>query len=212
MNEGKFIVVEGISGSGKGTQLQHIAKYLFESDKYSEVLLTREPTGSSYGQEARTLMQAHRQDGEDPTLHAHQYLDLFLKDRIYHLSNTIIPSLEKGIQVVCDRYALTTMALQQGPSLSVEDIIKKHQQRTIRVPDLTLLFDLPAEEALSRIQQAGRAEKGVHETRERLSTARKNYLQLSSLLPKYNITVVNAQNSPEEIFKCYRPALEVLFP
>ncbi len=212
MNKGKFIVVEGISGSGKGTQIKHIATYLFEKDKYSEVLLTREPTASTYGKTVRGLMRTHRQAGEDPVQYAHQYLELFLQDRIYHLSHTIRPALEKGIHVVCDRYALTTMALQPGPALSVDDIIQQHQQRNILVPDLTLLFDLPAAEALSRIQQAGRAEKGVHETQERLNRARENYLQLPSLLPEYTIRIVNAQNSPKEVFQRCRQSLDILFP
>ena len=210
MEKGKFIVVEGISGSGKGTQIFTIAQYLREKDIYADVLLTREPTNSQYGLEARRLRRQHKDAGEKPEDHAQEYLDLFLKDRLDHLYRTVNPSLEQGIHVVCDRYMFSTIVLQQCDTLPASQIVHLHEQAGVSIPDLTLIYDLPAEEALRRIE-ARNVERGLSETLERLQRGREGYSALPSLCKSYNLVVVYAIGNSNEVFQKSKSSIDKLF-
>lgn len=203
--EGKFIVFEGVSGSGKGTQARRTAQHLQSLDEFAGILITPEPTGSKYGQEVRTLMKQHREQGEDPEKHAQKYLDLFLQDRVQH-QELINYNLRHGVQVIGVRYYHSTIVHQQCSSLPVEEIIQRHREAGIRKPDLTIILDLNPERALSRLTD--RDEKGVYETSGRLRNSRERYLHLPQLLPDENIIIVNSLGSVDAVFEYYRLAVE----
>ena len=202
---GKFIVVEGVSGSGKGMQARRIAQHLQSLDEYADILITPEPTRSTYGQEARALMERHREQGEDPEKYANQHLDLFLLDRLAH-QELINYNLNHGVQVIGVRYYHSTIVHQQSPALTAEEIVRKHREAGIRKPDLTVVFDLNPERALSRLTT--RDKKGVYETSDRLRNSRERYLTLPQLLPDEKIITVNSLTSVDDVFEYYRHAVE----
>jgi dTMP kinase len=101
MSKGKFIVLEGLDGSGTTTQAYLITQYLFNVDKKNNILLTREPTShSSYGRELRRRLTGKLLEGEKIINDFDYWADLFINDREWHIDNYIIPALNKGQQVV----------------------------------------------------------------------------------------------------------------
>ncbi len=212
---GKFIVLEGISGSGKDTQSLLLASYLRKLDIFNEVLLTAEPTRSQYGSKVRELMSEHKRKGEDPRAHAGEYLELFIQDRLEHLEYKIEPMLRQGVHVISARYYHSTIVHQQSDSLPAEEIVAMHEKAKVRRPDLTVILDLTAHRAMGRIigsQEKGeRKEKGIHETQQRLTPIRERYLELPRLLPEEKIIIVpGIMPSPDDVFNFYKPAIDRL--
>ncbi len=203
--EGKFIVFEGVSGSGKGTQARRTAQHLQSLDEYADILITPEPTGSEYGQKVRALMKQHREQGENPEKYADKYLNLFLQDRIQH-QELINYNLSHGVQVIGARYYHSTIVHQQSLALSAEEIVRKHREAGIRTPDLTIILDIREGRALERL--TAREEKGIYETASRLRNSRERYLQLPQLLPDEKIIIVPALGSVDAVFEYYRQAVE----
>lgn len=202
---GKFIVVEGISGSGKVTQARRIAQHLQSLDEYASILITPEPTGSESGQKMRTLMKQHRDQKENPENHARTYFDYFLQDRIEH-QELINYNLIHGVHVIGVRYYHSSIVHQQNLSLSAEEIVKKHLEAAIRKPDLTIILDLNPERAFARLTD--RDEKGVYETTSRLRISRELYLKLPEFLSEERIMLVNSLGSVEAVFEYYQQAVE----
>ncbi len=171
---GKFIVLEGIEGSGTTTQVQKLANYLFEKDKQNLVVLTREPTKiSPYGQELRRRLEnkllPHEQKIDDPAYWA----DLFINDRKWHLDNVVVPNVNRGLQIISDRHKLSTIAYQSAQGGDMDELIQQHEG--LYVPNLTLLLDVSAEIAAQRMQK----DRGAPEYFEKLDfqqRVRENYL------------------------------------
>lgn len=143
---GKFITLEGGDGSGKSTQAKLLVSFLEKQGK--KVLLTREPGGAPGADEIRQLLltgDPDRWDGAEETL-------LFYTARLNHLRLTVKPALEKGIWVISDRFADSTMAYQgYGKQLGPENIQKIHDVTVGSFePDLTCILDLDVEIALNR--------------------------------------------------------------
>lgn len=145
MNENKYsgtlIVFEGTDGTGKSTQLALLADYLEESGY--EVISTREPTDGTFGQRIRRLY-LNREDCS-PT----EELELFINDRREHVRELLIPSLEDGKIVLCDRYFLSTVAYQGAIGFDIEELLELNSFAP--EPDLALLFRAPLETGLDRI-------------------------------------------------------------
>ncbi|WP_136442654.1 dTMP kinase [Pacificoceanicola onchidii] len=140
---GLFISFEGIDGSGKSTQTQALAAYLRE--KGHEVVLTREPGGSPGAEEIRALVL----QGEPDRWSAETELLLFTAARRDHLERVIWPALERGAVVICDRFADSTR-MYQGRSGLRDKVDALHDLMIGVEPDLTILIDMDAAEALSR--------------------------------------------------------------
>ncbi len=202
--KGKFIALEGIDGCGKETQMFLIGKFIYQLDKYNNVIYTREPTNSLYGQQVRKLLR----EDKNPKEKADIYTDLFVQDRKFHISEIIIPNLEKGIHVLSDRYKLSTLAYQQTQGMPLDQLLKIHEG--LLIPDLTLLFDLPAEVALKRRQATGTA-KEVFEQIDFQEELRQKYLELPKYLKDENLKIISASKSIEETFEQIKPHLEALF-
>jgi len=116
--KGKFIVFEGNDGSGKSTQILKVEKYLKE--KGYKVVTTREPGGTEVGYRIRKLLldPAYKMDGLTEAL-------LLAADRNEHVKNVLIPALEDGYVVICDRYILSSIVYQGiVRGVGVENIIK----------------------------------------------------------------------------------------
>jgi len=149
---GRFLVLEGIDGCGKTTQLERLRKWLPSSglmEPGAELLLTREPGGTALGKALRQLLL--HPPGEAAPVSTAELL-LYAADRAQHVQQCIAPALAAGHWVLSDRFAGSTAAYQgYGRGLDLELI------QTLQViatgglePDLTLWLDLPLAESLRR--------------------------------------------------------------
>ncbi len=148
-----FITFEGIEGSGKSTQAKKAEEYL-KSLGYP-VLRTYEPGATKPGELIRRILL--EKDSNSIPLHPIAELFLFSADRIQHLREVILPALEDGITVLCDRYIDSTTAYQGGGrGIDLELIFQIHKIATLGIyPTRTYLFDLPVEIGLNRISKRG---------------------------------------------------------
>ncbi len=194
---GVLIVFEGIDGSGKTTAISKAAEAIAKkSKKFDHILITKEPTyKSEAGKNVRQLLQ---QDG-DPRKDAELFMQLYISDRREHLANHINPALQKNYVVLCDRFKHSTMAFQQEQGIPIEKLIKEHEGMT--VPDLTIIFDLPAEVAFQRAhgRTDGKETEKKFEHLDFMKKLRENYLKLPILLQKEKIVIINANQTPEKV-------------
>ena len=140
MTRGKFITLEGMDGAGKSTHLAWIPGFL--QARGVQVQLTREPGGTPAGEKLRALMLDKNQK-----LHPDTEALLMFAARREHLDKVILPALDAGIWVVCDRFTDATFAYQSGGSgLAWERIaaLEVWVQGSLQ-PDVTLYFDVPSE-------------------------------------------------------------------
>jgi dTMP kinase len=196
---GTFITFEGIDGSGKSTQLRLLANYLKEAG--CEVLLTREPGGTSVGNRLRgALLDAHEE--VDPLTE----LLVFAADRAQHVRRVLRPAIEAGKVIISDRYADATVAYQGAGRGYSPQLIKEIVQLATEglKPDLTVLFDLSVEESIIR---TSRRVNGKHKG-DRLDAeasdfhvrVRNAYLELASADPE-RVKVVETNRPSEETHK-----------
>jgi dTMP kinase len=189
MKKGKFIVLDGIDGCGKGTIIKKIASYLFDKQKTNHVLMTREPYISKYHDKIRKLLK----ENTDPYDNAELFANLWVKDRKVHAA-WIKKELNAGHYVISDRYKYSTFAYQQTQGISLGKLIKMH--KGILIPDLAIIVDIPAEEAIRRANNdKSRTFKEVFEKKEFQEKLRKNYLDLPSHLPEENIVILTGESS-----------------
>ena len=192
MGRGKFIVFEGIDGSGKGTQINISTAYIFKKKKENDLYLTREPTRDF--KEIRERMAKADSIADSPEW----YSEMFFKDRINHIRRYIKPSLIRGTHVLCDRYKLSTLAYQSLQGMDLFRLIEMHER--ILVPDLTILFDCSSEVAFERRKKEGATDMfdKDFEFQKRL---RKRYLELAEIIDNENIVVVDSTPEPSNIFR-----------
>jgi dTMP kinase len=140
---GRFITVEGIDGAGKSTHLEAMASWLRECGQ--RVLLTREPGGTPLAEQLRAMVLHEPMEPLTEAL-------LVFAARRDHLVHHILPALARGETVLCDRFTDATFAYQgggRGFDLAVLTQLEAWVQQG-RQPDLTLWFDLPAQQAAER--------------------------------------------------------------
>ena len=145
MRQGRFISFEGIDGSGKSTQAKILAKTLEELGH--DIVLTREPGGSLGAEEIRSLVL----QGDPDRWSAESEILLFTAARRDHLEKIILPALDAGKIVICDRFADSTrmyQGLSRGDLRTLVDEL--HSLMIPRDPDLTVLIDLDPKLGLSR--------------------------------------------------------------
>ena len=158
MTHGIFITLEGGEGAGKTTQQSLLAKAL--RAKGLEVLTTREPGGSPGAEDIRRLLvegEVERWTPMSETL-------LLLAARNDHLARTILPALEKGTCVVCDRFSDSTVAYQGGGLELGADMVRELSGPVVgeMAPDLTLILDIEVETGLQRAETRVNGEAGNH--------------------------------------------------
>lgn len=133
---GKFITFEGLDGVGKSTQLEKLAGWLRE--RGIDVLTTREPGGTALGQKLRTVLLSSRTQGLSPMAE----LALMFADRAQHIDEQILPALQRGQWVLCDRFTDSSEAYQGGGrGLGAEVVRQLHSTLCHDLkPDLTILM------------------------------------------------------------------------
>ena len=150
--KGKFIVIEGIDGCGKTTQIDEISKWLPTSGLMREnakLIKTREPGGSLLGKKLRSLILDNNKTNKPSAL---AELLLYSADRAEHVSKIISPALAKGDWVVSDRFSDSTLAYQgYGRHINLE-IIKNIESIVCQGehPDLTIFLEISAKESTLR--------------------------------------------------------------
>ena len=142
---GRFITFEGVEGSGKTTQLEGLAERLRRGG--ADVVVTREPGGTTLGRELRALVLRPSAEPMSPVAE----LLLYATDRAQHLTEIVEPALERGTIVLCDRYKDATLAYQgYGRELDLERIRELHRRPPLdRMPDRTVLLVLDPAVALA---------------------------------------------------------------
>ncbi len=168
IRSGCFITVEGIDGAGKSSQVDALAAWLREQGH--EVVLTREPGGTPLAESLRALFLERDMDALTEAL-------LVFAARRDHLCRLIEPALARGATVLCDRFTDATFAYQgggRGFDLDVLSMLEGWVQQG-RQPDLTLWFDLPADEAARRRAAARPADRLERETLAFFDQVRQGY-------------------------------------
>jgi dTMP kinase len=143
---GIFVTLEGPDGSGKTTQAYLLVKWLREQGR--DVLLTREPGGTSIGDQVRDVLHDAGNQAMDPST---EFL-LYSASRAQHVSQLILPSLAAGRIVVSDRFADSSLAYQgygRGLDLGILYAITAFATGSLK-PDLTIYFDIAPGEGLER--------------------------------------------------------------
>ena len=150
--KGKFIVIEGIDGCGKTTQIDELSKWLPNSGlmkKGSKLIKTREPGGSLLGKKLRELILDNNKNNKPSSL---AELLLYSADRAEHVSKIIAPALNKNDWVISDRFSDSTLAYQgYGRNINLE-IIKNLESIVCQgeYPDLTFYLEISPEESILR--------------------------------------------------------------
>ncbi len=152
MNErGLFIVMEGTDGSGTTTQGNMLAATL--AAEGHTVVRTSEPSSGSIGWLLRDTLRSRAERPLSPEIVAL----LFAADRMDHCDREIGPALERGDTVICDRYLGSSLAFQVVDGGGAFDAAwVRELNRAVLVPDLSILFDVPVEAAMERIERRGK--------------------------------------------------------
>jgi dTMP kinase len=152
--KGKFITFEGLDGVGKSTQMEKLAAWLRE--RGIDVVTTREPGGTKLGQNMRSLLLSSRTEGLSPMAE----LALMFADRAQHIDEKILPALEGGAWVLCDRFTDSSEAYQGGGRQLGVEIVHQLQKVLCRdlKPDLTILMLTDLAYSLNRARRRNAAD------------------------------------------------------
>ena len=190
---GKFITLEGIDGSGKTTQGILLKNKLEEIGK--DVLFTREPGGVKGAEEIRNLLV----QGEKDRWSNITEILLFFASRRHHLEKVLLPAINNGKVVICDRFTDSTIIYQGRENIHLKKIIIELNKSVIGiVPDLTLIIDIDPTKSLSR----GLSRKS-NEMRfetfglEFQTNARNGYISLAKTEKRYQL--IDGNNSKDKV-------------
>ena len=190
--EAKFITLEGIEGSGKTSSIKSI-NALLEQKKIAYIN-TREPGGSSIGEELREILLDPNTD-----IPSEVELLLMLADRKDHVEKTILPNLLNNTWVISDRFMDSSIAYQGGGrQLNLNMIDSLAIYLDLPQPDLTLLFDLPVEVSLERTKKRGELDRFEKEEIEFHKRIREAYLELAKDCPD-RIKVIDGSQDLEKV-------------
>ena len=190
---GNFITLEGIDGSGKTTQGFFLKNKLEEFGK--DVLFTREPGGVKGAEEIRNLLV----QGEKDRWSNITEILLFFASRRHHLEKVLLPAINKGKVVICDRFTDSTIIYQGRKNIHLKKMIIELNKSVIGiVPDLTLIIDIDPTKSLNR----GLSRKSDEMRFEKFglefqTTARNGYISLSKTEKRYQL--IDGNNSKDKV-------------
>jgi dTMP kinase len=166
VSPGLFITFEGLDGSGKTTQIRHLAASL-EAEGYSVVTL-RQPGGTALGDRIRAVLLDSRSEAELGTIAPEAEMALMFADRAQSLREVILPAIARGAIVLCDRYTDSSEAYQgAGRGLGRERILAMHKAVCNDIqPDLTLLLLPRLQSSLYRARRRNERHVQKHGTDE----------------------------------------------
>lgn len=191
---GRFITLEGSEGSGKSTNLDYVRGRLERAG--IDVVLTREPGGTPLGERIRELLLDHR----NTAMGVDTELLLMFAARAQHLHERIIPALEAGQWVLCDRFTDATYAYQ-GAGRGVDEeriaLLEAFVQRGLQ-PDLTLYLDLPVDVGLARAGARSAPDRFEREAVAFFERVREGYRRRAAADPG-RMRVIDASGSLDEV-------------
>jgi dTMP kinase len=175
-----FVTFEGSDGSGKSTQAELLRDALAAEGR--EVVLTREPGGTHLGERIRELVL------EGGAMSAWAEAALFAAARSQHVEEVILPALQRGADVVCDRYLDSSLAYQGiARGLGVQEVLELNLRVTRGLlPDATVLLLLDPETAAGRSGATDRLEREGADFRDRVDSA---YRDLAAMFPNRVLAV-----------------------
>ncbi len=191
---GKFIVFEGIDGSGKSTQIALLAQRLAEQGH--SIYATREPSDGTVGKMIRQIL------GGDIKMDNRAIAPLFVSDRLDHLlnqQNGLCKLIAEGTTVLCDRYYFSSYAYH-SVDMAMDWVIGANSicAHLLR-PTATIFIDLTPEVAMERIT-AGREGTELFETQERLTQTREKYFEaFQKLEGEETVLIVDGNQSIEDL-------------
>lgn len=205
MSRACFITLEGLEGAGKTSRLADLKAFLERRGK--SVLTTREPGGTALGEQLRQLLLAPTQEPMAPLTE----LLLMFAARSEHVFDLILPALEAGRWVLCDRYVDASFAYQGGgrglgeaPVAALEALLPPRAR-----PDLTLLLDLPVQIGLARARGRSAADRFEQETVAFHQRVREAYLARARPHPQ-RYCIIDAAARPEQVQAAIERAVERL--
>lgn len=193
---GLFITLEGPDGSGKSTIIKLLGDYL--KDKGIEFIMTREPGGTLIGEEIRNIVL----DEKNTQMGFETEALLYAAARGQHVHEKILPSLEAGKLVLCERFMLSSLAYQGvGRGLGIEKV-KAINDFAIRgvYPDLILFFHVDPELTLERKTGELGGDRLEQEGNDFHRNVYEGYMELLNMYPQ-KIKVIDATKSIEEVLK-----------
>lgn len=177
--KGLFVTAEGIEGAGKSTVIRYLRELLEEANVPH--IVTREPGGTEIAEEIRKLLLMHREE----EMAADTELLLMFASRAQHLARVILPALNKGQWVLCDRFTDATYAYQGGGrKISFERIAQLEQwvQRGLK-PDKTFILDVPVSLGMKRIARRKNIDRIELEKMDFFERVRQTYLKRAKRRP-----------------------------
>jgi dTMP kinase len=191
---GKFITLEGIEGVGKTTLMKYLAEYLHQHDV--PVYITREPGGTPLADDIRHFLLSEHNETIEPETE----LLLIFAARSQHINRVILPALEAGKLVLCDRFTDTSYAYQ-GAGRGIDKAKIAALQHIVQgdlTPDLTILLDAPIDIGLERIKVRKKTDRFESETKNFFIKARAAYLDMAKAEPN-RFRIVDATQSIEAL-------------
>ncbi len=189
---GRFIVLEGIDGSGKTEQTRRLSEWL--RARGHRVVSTREPTDGAFGRRYRAWARGEIEATPD------EVLGFFLEDRREHVKALIRPALERGEIVVCDRYVASTLAYQAAQGIDRARLAALFATPEFPVPDLVLWLRVPVALALRRM---GDTATERFERADFLARVDAEYARLG-------LDPLDASGSPEAVARALQARIEAL--
>ena len=195
---GKFIVFEGLDGSGSSTQCELLKNYL--AMRGIKSIVTKEPTNNMVGGLIRGVLT------HDWSISPRGLQLLFSADRAHHLEKEIMPALKNGTWVICDRYLFSTIAFG---SLECDYQWLKELNKFFFQPDVTFLLQVPPKECIRRISKS-RSRFELFEEEGKLNKVMQNYLTLSKEYQNFQLINGNQlkENTSQEIVKVVDQLIE----
>ena len=185
--KGKFIVFEGLDGSGLSTQAMMLKEYLLKKGR--KTILTKEQTDNFLGGMIKSSLKGHIKTSP-LTLQL-----MFIADRSHHLDSEVEPALKEGKVVISDRYLFSTLAFG---SLDVDPEFLKFANSKFRKPDLTFIIDCKPETCVGRISRE-RFHIEMFEEKRKLEKVRENYMSLKNYFP--NVHIIDGNRNKQEVFE-----------
>jgi dTMP kinase len=195
VNRGAFIVLEGLDGTGKSTQLARLTKRLAAGGR--EVVATREPYDCAPGRKLRELARRH------VPVAAEGELALFVEQRRIHVRELVAPARARGAIVVSDRYFLSTVAYQGARGLDPAKLLAESEAE-FPLPDLALLLVLPPAAGLARVASRGGPAEPAFERADFLARVAANF----AALDRSYLERVDAAGSESEVEARLAAAIE----
>ena len=201
---GRFITFEGTDGCGKSTQMKLAAEYLM--DRGYEVVVSREPGGCEASERIRDVVLDIRLKGMSPECEAL----LYAAARAEHVHQVILPALESGKIILCDRFLDSSFAYQaRGRELGDEFIRQINTVAYKAVPDRTLLFKVDQAISAQRTSARGELDRLESEKEDFFQRVNRAFDELAAADPG-RVQVIDSNRSIEEIFADVRADIDAL--